>query len=303
MKYLEIDKLFTKKWFKQYALILTGSFILAIGYVFFITPYQIIPGGVFGIGIVVNYLTKDLISFAPGGFPIGLFGLLMNIPLTIIGIKVLGAKFGLKTIVGFILSSLFIDLITWVWGYSPLVEDDALLSSIFGGVLIGFGVGLIFKSRATSGGSDIIAMILSKYSSLTPGTLLIYVDSVIVLLGLVVFKDWAIPLYSLITIFVTGKIADLVLEGISYNKTVFIISEKHSQIKDKLLFGINRGGTYIQARGMYSNQEKNMIFTNVNRRELVALQEFIKEIDHDAFVTVLDAKDIIGDGFRSIYEF
>ena len=126
-----VEKVFSRKWFLHYALIILGSFILAAGFVFFISPYRIVPGGVYGIAIVVHYLTKGLISWAPEGFPIGLMGLILNIPLTIIGIRVLGPKFGVKTVVGFILSSVFMDLITYFWGEKPLVEGDALLSSIF----------------------------------------------------------------------------------------------------------------------------------------------------------------------------
>lgn len=196
------DKPFTKKWFANYSLIFIGSFILAAGFVFFITPYKFVPGGVYGIGIVFHHLTKGLLPFFPEGFPIGLFGLILNIPLTITGIKILGPRFGVKTVLGFFLTSLFMDGLTMYWGYHPLVEDNALLSSIFGGLLLGFGLGLIFKSKASSGGSDIVAMIMAKYTRLPLGQLLIYIDSIIVLLGLIVFRDWSIPLYSWIVIFI-----------------------------------------------------------------------------------------------------
>ena len=139
-----------------------------------------------------------------------LTGLILNIPLTIIGVKILGPRFGVKTVVGFVLASVFIDVLSYFWGDKPLVADDVLLSAVFGGVLVGFGLGLIFRSKATSGGSDIIAMIFAKYTRLPVGQLLIYVDSVIVLLGLVVFRDWKIPLYSWIVIFITGKVIDVV---------------------------------------------------------------------------------------------
>jgi uncharacterized membrane-anchored protein YitT (DUF2179 family) len=208
------DRVFSKKWFIDYTLIIIGSFILAVGFVFFITPHRIVPGGVYGIAIVVHYLTPGVFSFWPDGIPIGLFGLLLNIPLTIAGIKILGPKFGIKTVIGFILTSIFIDGITMMRavGDAPLV-DDILLSCVFGGVLIGFGLGLVFKSRATSGGSDIIAMIIAKYTKMQLGKLMIYVDSTIVLLALFAFGDWAIPLYSWIVIYITGRAIDITLEG------------------------------------------------------------------------------------------
>src|SRR5665811_1033273 len=203
MTFLSKDKLFSKKWFKDYTFIIIGSFILSAGFVYFITPHKIVPGGVFGIAIVVHYLTEGMFSFWPNGIPIGLFGLILNIPLTIAGIKILGPRFGIKTIVGFVLTSVFMDGITYLYGEAPLVAGDALLSSIFGGVLVGLGLGLIFKSKATSGGSDIVAMIIAKYTKMPLGQLMIYVDSAIVLIGLVVFADWKIPLYSWIVIYVT----------------------------------------------------------------------------------------------------
>jgi uncharacterized membrane-anchored protein YitT (DUF2179 family) len=299
MKFNTPDKLFSKAWFKAYLLIVIGSFILAAGFVYFITPYKIVPGGVYGISIVIHYLTKGMFSFAPDGLPIGTMGLIMNIPLTILGIKILGPRFGVKTIVGFVLSSVFIDLLTYFWGDVPLVPGDALLSSIFGGVLLGFGLGIIFRSKATSGGSDIIAMIFAKYTRLPLGQLLIYVDSVIVIFGLIAFQDWHIPLYSWIVIFITGKVIDTTMEGLNYNKTLFIISDKYDELREKILFDLDRGGTVIKAEGMYEGKEKKLIFTNVSRREVYILQDYIKEIDPNAFVTVIDANEIIGNGFKS----
>ncbi|MFW5656963.1 MAG: YitT family protein, partial [Bacteroidota bacterium] len=279
---------------RSYAFILFGSLILALGYVLFITPYRIVPGGVYGIGIVVHYLTKGVFSFAPEGFPVGLFGLILNIPLTYIGIRVLGPKFGIKTIVGFILSSFFIDGITYFYGTEPLVKDDPVLASVFGGVMIGFGLGLIFKSKATSGGSDIIAMIFAKFTKLPPGQVLIYVDSIIVLFGLVVFRDWKIPLYSWIVIYITGRVIDTTLQGVNYGKAAFIISDQYEKIREKILYDLDRGGTLLNGIGMYTNEERKVIYTNVNRRELVALQEYIKTIDPNAFMTVFNANEIIG---------
>ncbi|HPF93950.1 MAG TPA: YitT family protein, partial [Tenuifilaceae bacterium] len=296
MNYITKERLFTKEWFKVWSLITVGAFILASGFVFFIDPHKIAPGGVYGIGIIVHYLTKGMFSWAPEGFPIGTVGLILNIPLTIIGIKLLGPRFGVKTVIGFILTSIFIDAQHYLFGYDPLV-DDALLSSIFGGVLVGFGLGLIFKSKATSGGSDIIAMIIAKYTRLPLGQLMIYVDSAIVLIALAAFKDWKIPLYSWIVIYITGKVIDMTIQGVSYDKTLFIISEKYEEIREKLIVDLDRGGTLINGIGMYKGQEKKIIFTNVSRREVYILSNFIEQIDPRAFITVIDANEILGNGF------
>ena len=296
------EKIFSKKWFISYSLIVIGSIILAAGFVFFISPYKIVPGGVYGIAIVIHYMTEGIFSWAPSGLPIGMMGLIMNIPLTIIGVKILGPRFGVKTVVGFVLTSVFMDLITYLYGEAPLVAGDALLSSIFGGVLVGLGLGLIFKSKATSGGSDIVAMILAKYTKMPLGQLMIYVDSAIVLVGLVVFADWKIPLYSWIVIYVTGKTIDIVLQGMSVDKTLFIISDKFVEIRERIINDLHRGGTYIPGKGMYNGSDKTIIFTVVNRREMALLQEYIHEIDPKAFLTVLEANEILGEGFKSLKE-
>lgn len=287
------EKPFSRKWFISYSLIIVGSFILAAGFVLFITPYKIVPGGVYGIAIVFHYLFNT---------PVGLIALCFDIPLTLIGLKILGPRFGFKTVLGFSLTAVFTDTLTYIWGFKPLVEGDALLSAIFGGVLIGLGLGLIFKSKATSGGTDIIAMIINKYTNLPLGQLMILVDSGIVLFGLIVFQDWKIPLYSWIVIFITGKVVDVVLEGLSYDKSLFIISDKHEEIRTKIIENLNRGGTYIDGRGMYNNAERKIIFTVVSRRELGMLQEFIHQIDPKAFMTVVDATEILGEGFKSLKE-
>jgi len=291
MTFIIKEKLFSKQWLINYSLIIIGSFILAAGFVLFITPYKIVPGGVYGISIVLHYMFDT---------PVGLVALLFDIPLTIIGIKVLGPRFGVKTVMGFVLTAAFVDGLTYLYGFEPLVEGDALLSSIFGGVVIGFGLGLIFKAKATSGGSDIVAMIISKYTKLPLGQLMIMVDSAIVIVGLVIFKDWKIPLYSLIVIFITGKVVDVVLQGISYDKTLLIISDKYELIRDKIINDLNRGGTYIKGEGMYNKQEKTIIYVVVNRRELAILQDFIHATDPEAFLTVINANEILGKGFKSL---
>ncbi len=296
------EKFFSKQWFISYSFITAGAFIMAAGFVFFIDPYKIVPGGVYGISIVVHELTRGMFSFWPDGIPIGLFGLILNVPLTILGIKILGPRFGAKTIIGFILASVFIDLLTSIFGENdPLgLANDLLLACIFGAVLIGFGLGLIFKSKATSGGSDIIAMIFAKYTRLPVGQLLVFVDSTIVILGLIVFKDWKIPLYSWLVIFITGKVIDLVLEGVNYGKMLLIISDKHEEIRNKIITDLKRGGTFIQGEGMFNGKSKKIIYTVVNRRELIIIESYIHKIDPKAFLTVVDAREILGNGFKSL---
>ncbi len=287
------EKIFSAKWFKAVLLILAGTFIMAAAYVYFISPYKLAPGGVYGIAIVFHHLF---------GLPTGMVALAMDIPLTIIGIKVLGPRFGWKTVLGFVSMAIFVDVLTYFQGDVPLVEGDALLSAVFGGVLIGLGLGLVFKSKATSGGSDIIAMMINKYTKIPLGQLMIYVDSVIVLVSLIAFKDWKIPLYSWIVIFITGKVVDIVLQGTSYNKALYIISDKYDEIRNKIVVDVNRGGTIFNGEGLYSSKEKKIIYTIVTRRESEILKEYVYNIDPDAFISIMNTHENLGHGFKPLKE-
>lgn len=293
MAFITKEKLFSWSWFKAYSLIVVGAFIMAVAYVYFISPYKFAPGGVYGIAIVLHHLFN---------FPIGLAGILMDIPLTILGIWVLGPRFGAKTIAGMLLLSGWISLLEYFHGYEPFVAGQPLLSALYGGVLIGIGLGLVFKSKATSGGSDIIAMMLNKYFHIPLGQLMIYVDSTIVLLSWVAFQDPMIPLISWVIIFITGKVVDVIIEGVNYDKTLIIISNQHQAIRDKIVNDLKRGGTFVKGEGMYNGSDKTIIYTVVNRRELTILQSFIHEVDPKAFLTVINANEVLGDGFRSLKE-
>lgn len=293
MTYVTKEKLFSREWFKAYSYILIGTLTMAVGFVMFISPYRFAPGGVYGISIILHHLFN---------FPIGITGLCIDIPLILIGMKILGARFGVKTIVGSLSLSGWISLIEFTWGYDPLLKNDPLVSAIFGGILLGIGLGLIFKSKATSGGTDIIAMILNKYTRMPIGQLLIIIDSIIVLCGLVAFEDWKIPFYSWIIIYITGKVVDTIIAGASYKKACLIISEKINEIKNKILFDLDRSGSIISIKGLYTGTNKQMILTVVNRREVEMLKSYIKQIDPDAFMTVINASEVIGQGFKSIDE-
>jgi uncharacterized membrane-anchored protein YitT (DUF2179 family) len=291
--FLQPEKIFSAKWFQSYLLIIIGTFIMASGYVLFISPNKIVPGGIYGISIMLHYVL---------GLPIGLTALCFNIPLTIIGTRILGPRFGTKTVVAFILTSAFVDLLSFYQGSKPLVPGETLVSCIFGGLLVGIGVALTFKAKATSGGTDVIAMILSKYTRLPLGQLMMMVDSVIVLLSYLAFGDWRIPLFSWITIFVMGRVVDTVMHGFSYDKTLFIISDKHDEIRNRIIDDLRRGGTFLNGEGMYNHKSKQIIFTVVNPRELYMLEEYIHRVDPEAFVAVLDAYEILGKGFKSLSE-
>ncbi|MBO7587622.1 MAG: YitT family protein [Bacteroidales bacterium] len=293
-----------KEFFKTYLLIVVGTFIMSIGYVVFVSPLKLAPGGVYGIAIILHHLFN---------FPIGLSGICLDIPLLIIGTLWLGPKFGAKTIVGVITLPAFISLWEKIYGYAPLIAlpgdpmtpDPAanFIIALCGGVIIGIGLGLIFKTRATSGGSDIIAMIIGKYVKHIPlGTLLIIVDSTIVLAALVAFKDWTIPLYSWLIIYVTGVVMDKVIVGFHSDKVVLIVSDYYDEIRQHIFDELDRGGTFLNGEGMYNNDEKKIIFTSLSRKQLPILIHFVHEIDPKAFVSILDASETLGNGFTSLRE-
>ncbi|MFA8300237.1 MAG: YitT family protein [Hyphomicrobiales bacterium] len=294
MSFVTKEKLFSKEWFLAYTYLLAGSFILALGIVLFVNPYKLAPGGTYGIAIVLHHVVDLKISA---------MALCMDIPLLILGTLVLGPRFGVKTIVSTVAIAGFTYLLETYRGYEPLVVDDPLLSTIFGGVLYGVAIGLIFKSRATSGGSDIIAMITSKYTKMSLGKLVILVDSIIVLLTLVAFDDWKLPLYSWILIYIEGVVIDIILqEGNSFHKTLLIISDKYDEIRDKIINDVNRGGTFFAGSGMYKGKEKKMIYTVVTRRELAIIKSHVMKIDPDAFMNVIDSNETLGKGFKSLDE-
>ncbi|MDD3636389.1 MAG: YitT family protein [Bacteroidales bacterium] len=282
---------FSLLWIKAYALILIGAIFIAAGYVFFITPHKIVPGGIYGISIVLHH------SF---NTPVGLMALAFNIPLTLIGIKVLGPRFGAKTVTGFFLTSGFMDGFTYLYGDFPLLKDDPLTSALYGGAIIGLGVGLFFKAKATCGGTDVMAMMAGKWTHQPLGKLMMSIDALIVVIGTVVFADWKIPLYSLLAIFVMGKVIDMVLEGAQTDKVVLVVSDEYEKIATKITSDFRRGATLLNGQGMFAGKARNMLFVVLRRREIVLLKDFISKTDQKAFVVSLNASEILGKGFRSL---
>lgn len=300
------EKPFTREWFRTYALLIGGAFVLALGYSCFMAPYKIVPGGIYGITIVLQH---------KWGFPIGMAALCFNLPLSLLGLRVLGAGFGVKIFICFILVAVFSDslptLLLTLMGEpiptDPMVTldpfklgDEVLLACIFGGVVMGVGVGMIMKSRASSGGTDVFSNILHKWTHRPLGQLQMMVDSCIVIFGFLMFQDWKVPMYSWLSIFLMGKTIDIILQGVNAEKSFFIISDKAEEIRMYVLNDLHRGGSILPIQGMYNRAEKEMIMTMVNRRQMVTLQQAIYKIDPNAFVTIFDANQILGKGFKRL---
>ena len=253
------EKLFSKEFFKNYALLTGGCFLFTLGAVMFAEPYGFAPGGTYGIAMVFHHLF---------GWRTEVTALCMDIPLLLIGIYFLGGKFGIKTVICTFLIPLFMWIIHSTYGFAPLLEpeitersmlQEQMLSSIFGGVTYGLGLGMVFRSGATSGGSDIISMILNKFTHISLGVLVMIVDCTITLTTVIAFGDWRLPMYSWIIIIIEGKVIDLVVDGFFSNKTVLIISQKSDEIKDFIINDMQRGATIMEATGAFSGENKNMI--------------------------------------------
>jgi uncharacterized membrane-anchored protein YitT (DUF2179 family) len=236
----------------------------------------------------------------PEKLNISVAAICMDIPICIIGTKILGKSFGIKTVVSFITMAVFTFILENIWGYSPLV-DDVMLSTIFGAVCVGLGSGLIFRTGATSGGTDVISMIFSKKTGIPLGTMVIIVDSCVVMLSFVAFQDIKVPLYSFIIIYITGRIVNAAVYGFRNIKTLIIISDRHEEIA-KFVLGLERGGTILYGEGMYTGNKKKVIFTNVNPKEVNLIQQHIREVDPEAFITIIDAGMVVGEGFHNIHE-
>ena len=299
MPFTTKEKFLSQEWLTTYAYLLLGSVVFAVSDILFVVPYKLAPGGIYGIATVFNTLFGWKISYSTFS---------MEIPLVILGTIILGPRFGVKTIVSIvtILITVFV-METYISPDYAKVIFAPMLNTIVAGVFYGLSIGFIFKSRATSGGSDIIAMILAKYTKLSLGKLVMLVDGTIVLFTLAQPTEtgvigWEFVIYSLIIIFIEGKIIDMVVSGASYHKTVMIISEKAEAIAASINNDLKRGATIFNGTGTYTGDEKKMIYAVMSRREVEILKLHIKEIDPKAFVNVTEAHEVIGHGFKSLKE-
>ncbi len=266
-----------------------GLIMLAVSLVIFLIPAKIAPGGVSGIATIVYYK----FHITPG-----VTMLILNIPIFIAGIFSFGKSYGVKTLYSMVALSLYTDFIGFLFGFKG-ITSNILLSSLYGGILAGMGVGIVMYFGGSTGGTDIVAQILNKYSKIPIGYSLMVVDAFVLCSAAVVFG--AEPaLYAIIALFSTGKMIDMVLKGINHTKVAYIISDKYSEIRELILYDINRGGTSLNASGLFTQNEKKVIMTVIKNREIHDLRESIKTIDPDAFIIITDAHEVLGEGFKKI---
>jgi len=269
----------------DYSGITLGAFITAMGLGLFEVPNRIAAGGISGLSTVIHYLT---------GWPVGLTMLALNLPLFLAGFKVMGRDFEIKSLYGTITLSLFTDLV----GYRiPPPTADPLLAAIYGGLLCGLGLGVVFRCGGSTGGTDLAALIFTRYFPLTSGMGLLFIDAVVITLAGIVFST-ELALYALLSLIIASRTIDAVQEGGGYAKAVFIISRRPEEIAQRILGELQRGVTGLEGRGLYTRRRREVLLVVVQRAELSRLKALVAEMDPRAFVIVSDTHEVLGEGFR-----
>jgi uncharacterized membrane-anchored protein YitT (DUF2179 family) len=274
---------------KNALLILLGCAINGLAYSLFLIPHHFVPGGVSGIAIILNYFA---------GLPVGALIMVLNVPVFLLGLKTMGKKYVLNSLAGMIVSSVFIDLFHEVLKV-PAATGNPVLASIYGGVMLGVGLGIVFRGRASTGGSDIIGMVLSKYTGMSLGYGIMITDFIVISASGLALHSLEAPLYGYLVLFLSTKVIDMVLEGWNYSKLVIITSARTDEIAGYILHGLDRSGTALRSRSLYLNREGELILTVIHRKQLTDLRNFIKKTDPEAFVIINDTYDVLGKGFKS----
>jgi uncharacterized membrane-anchored protein YitT (DUF2179 family) len=268
----------------EYVYILLGSAIIALSFNFFLLPNNIASGGVSGISTILKSTLGWKPAFVQWSF---------NIPLFIAGVILLGRQFGIKTLVG----TAFLPFVVFLSENAEPWTNDPLLGALFGGIGVGLGLGIVFRGNASTGGTDLAAQIIHKYTGLTLGTCVAIIDGLIVLTAAIVF-DIERGLYALIALYVTTKTIDLVQIGLGRSKMTLIISNRQAEIQEAILNKIDRGVTKLSAYGGYTDHERPVVMCVVDQTEFTKLKQLVKSIDPTAFIIVMDASEVLGEGFK-----
>ena len=288
-----MSKKFTKKYKRifDYILIIVGTGILAAGIIFLFDPVGLVTGGFSGLAIVIKSVTS---IWWEGGIPLWFTNLALNIPVFIVAYFVKGKRFIGKTLLGTVMLSVWLYFIPAI----DLAQGDYMIAAIFGGVFCGVGIGLVIKTGATTGGTDMVsALIQVKLRHYSIVQILQVIDALVVLLGLFIFGVRP-ALYAIIGIVVATKVSDIVVEGVNYSKAVYIITKQHEMVAQRILKELDRGVTGLQAKGMYTGTEKCVLYCVMSQKEVVNLKELVAECDPDAFVIVSDVREVLGEGFQ-----
>lgn len=266
-----------------------GCALYAVGFSFFLYPNSIMVGGVSGIAMIINYLTE---------LPVGVMTVILNVPLFIFAWKKLGLKFILASLAGMLLSSVLVDAFS---AMDIIITSEPLLACIYGGVVKGFGLGLIYSAGATTGGMDIAAKLIRRWKPyINLGTILLALDIIVILIFAVIFGRYDSAMYAVIAMFIVSKVVDLVLYGANISKVCYVITDYSSEITTAISEQLQRGVTYLRGEGAYSRIEKNVILCVIKQQQIVELRNIVREIDEHAFIIISDSREVLGKGFGSI---
>lgn len=274
---------------KTYGLIVLGSAVYAVGFNWCYQPNSIAYGGVTGIAQIINFLIP--------GAPIGIMVMVMNIPLFLLGWKFIGGGLLVSSLFAMAVSSAFIDLLNLVYVFPPM---DPMLGAVFGGVLMGVSLGMIFAQGSTTGGTDLLARLLKlRLPWLPMGKLVMAVDLVVIVSTAIVFRSLRSALYGLVALYITSVVIDQVLYGMDTAKVAYIISDRWEEITKAIIQDLDRGVTILHGQGAYSGSSKNVLMCAFRQRQIVRIKQLVKEADPGAFLIVCPAHEVLGDGFRA----
>jgi uncharacterized membrane-anchored protein YitT (DUF2179 family) len=274
-----------KKYALEYIYIIIGAFLMAVSTALFLLPNQLSTGGISGISTILYYSCN---------YPVGLTMLLINVPLFVIAMVKVNKRLFFKSILGTVLLSVFIDLLE---NLSP-ITNDRFLACIYGGIIMGIGTAIILKAGASTGGTDLLSYVIRAYNNkFKSSRVIIIADTIIIFFNIIFFREIEIGLYSVIAIYLMGKMIDIIFEGIYFTKIMFIISEKYEEISKEIGILVKRGSTGIYSKGMYSGKQNVMLFCVASRKEVAEIKQIIKQIDKNAFIVTTDAIETLGKGF------
>ena len=274
-----------KKCALEYIYIIIGAFLMAVSTALFLLPNQLSTGGISGISTILYYLCN---------YPVGLTMLLINVPLFVIAMVKVNKRLFFKSILGTVLLSVFIDLL----GNLSPITNDRFLACIYGGIIMGIGTAIILKAGASTGGTDLLSYVIRAYNNkFKSSRVIIIADTIIIFFNIIFFREIEIGLYSVIAIYLMGKMIDIIFEGIYFTKIMFIISEKYEEISKEIGILVKRGSTGIYSKGMYSGKQNVMLFCVASRKEVAEIKQIIKQIDKNAFIVTTDAIETLGKGF------
>ncbi|AAM25819.1 uncharacterized membrane-anchored protein YitT (DUF2179 family) [Caldanaerobacter subterraneus subsp. tengcongensis MB4] len=272
------------KWIEKYVFLTIGAFLAAIALEIFLVPNNIIDGGITGISIMLSYLTK---------IPLGAYIFVLNLPFLLFGYRQIGKSFVLSTFYAVSVLSLSVTILEKL----PPLTYDTLLASVFGGIILGIGVGLVIRHGGSMDGTEIVAVVFSEISGFSVGEIVLFINVFVLGSAGIVFT-WDRAMYSLITYFIAFKVIDLTIEGLDEEKAVMIITEKPEEIVETITARLGRSVTFWEGKGGYTREKKGILYAVVSRLEIAKLKSIVKEHDEGAFVTIHDVYDILGGQFR-----